>query len=809
MGAPSITIRIADRGTPRNGLDPSATGHMWVELNDGNGNVTSLGFAPVVRTMWGQGHVALDDNTTYLTYQYSKTIPISINQYDDMMDHYPTWSDYTYIGGARDCINFVWDLLEQGGLNPEGIDGHPWPINNGEILDKMFPTPQGSMSLPIDGEVPIWCLPAKGAFDKSPHIFSPLVLDLDGDGIEVTKLGYGADASSVHFDLNNDGFAERTGWVTGGDGLLAWDKNNNGIIDNQSELFGDTATHANGFANLATLDTNSDNKITSADANWSNLRVWIDADEDGVTDTGELHTLSSLGITQINLNSTQLNNIYINENLVSDTSTFVINGQTRTVSDIWFRRDGTSTRYLGDVELDEAVFFLPTLRGFGTLKDLHIAMSEDSDLLDLVSDFVTNWSTEKFGNKALLDAEIKEILLTWAGVTDVNPTSRGTFADAQELAFLEQYFGVPYDVNPSGGNQYNHLQTLFDYMVQNLGAHLILQSGLFSLYDNTPYYNYLSGDVSEGILSTDAILAISDEADASPDAEDYWVALVSTLVSIKNVADFTAGEISALNDAIQESLPASSWNSILVQARLSLTDTSFGTQFSDLLTGTYLNDTLNGGAGDDVYYFESGFGQDNVYDASGNDEILFGAGITLADLRFERTYINNMQNLMIHVGTGGDRVQLMYQLYDRINAGNSYDEIETIRFFDGSTFNLMGDLTFTGTSANDQVHGTNSSDTLMGLGGGDTLTALGGNDLLIGGAGNDTLYGGDGDDVYYFEPGFGQDKAQDTSGNDEILFGEGITFADLRFERTYPANMQNLVIHAKCEDTYKHMKTKA
>ncbi|SLN76724.1 hypothetical protein [Ruegeria meonggei] len=44
---------------------------------------------------------------------------------------------------------------------------------------------------------------------------SPLIIDLDGDGIELTPL----DGSGVYFDLNVDGFAERTGWVGPDDGL--------------------------------------------------------------------------------------------------------------------------------------------------------------------------------------------------------------------------------------------------------------------------------------------------------------------------------------------------------------------------------------------------------------------------------------------------------------------------------------------------------------------------------------------------------------------------------------------------------------
>jgi hypothetical protein len=65
--------------------------------------------------------------------------------------------------------------------------------------------------------------------------------------------------SNVYFDLDSDGFAERTGWVSASDGLLVRDNNGNGIIDNGSELFG-TSTR-NGFEVLRALDSN-DNDVS-------------------------------------------------------------------------------------------------------------------------------------------------------------------------------------------------------------------------------------------------------------------------------------------------------------------------------------------------------------------------------------------------------------------------------------------------------------------------------------------------------------------------------------------------------------------
>jgi hypothetical protein len=266
---------------------------------------------------------------------------------------------------------------------------------------------------------------ADGLYGVAPTLASPLILDLDGDGIETTKLGFGPAASPVHFDLDGDAFAERTGWVGGGDGLLAWDKNSNGTIDDNGELFGNTATYADGFANLAVLDTNSDDKITSADTNWSDLRVWVDANGDGITDSGELKTFATLGITEISVNATPLTNTYNDENLVSATSTFVIGGQTRTISDVWFRTDEMDSRNLTPVEIVEAALYLPTLKGFGLLKDLPLAASEDEDILDLVATFATTWSTERFGDEASLDSDIREILFLWAGVDGVSQPHAG------------------------------------------------------------------------------------------------------------------------------------------------------------------------------------------------------------------------------------------------------------------------------------------------------------------------------------------------------------------------------------------------
>jgi hypothetical protein len=123
----------------------------------------------------------------------------------------------------------------------------------------------------------------KDAFDSLLRaVFKdPLILDLDGDGVEVSALA----GSSVHFDFDGDGFAERTGWVGADDGILVIDDNENGQVDGAAELFGSPTQ--DGFEVLETLDTNGDGRIDSLDEEFGKLRVWQDLDGDGVTDVGE------------------------------------------------------------------------------------------------------------------------------------------------------------------------------------------------------------------------------------------------------------------------------------------------------------------------------------------------------------------------------------------------------------------------------------------------------------------------------------------------------------------------------------------
>lgn len=81
----------------------------------------------------------------------------------------------------------------------------------------------------------------------------------------------------VELDLNFDGEREKF-YLTNDFGFLVYDKNNNGRVDDATELFGPKTN--NGFAELSKLDSDNDNWIDEDDLEFLKLKIWT-VDENG------------------------------------------------------------------------------------------------------------------------------------------------------------------------------------------------------------------------------------------------------------------------------------------------------------------------------------------------------------------------------------------------------------------------------------------------------------------------------------------------------------------------------------------------
>lgn len=142
------------------------------------------------------------------------------------------------------------------------------------------------------------------------HDGSPLILDLNGDGIRTSNVLY----QPVRFDIDGDGRPEEVGWTDpySEEAFLWLDLDLDGRVDGGPELFGNAtllpsgelAEH--GFEALAAYDDlelggNLDGRIDARDEVWSRLRLWVDRSHDGRADRGEIHSLSGQGVVWLPL----------------------------------------------------------------------------------------------------------------------------------------------------------------------------------------------------------------------------------------------------------------------------------------------------------------------------------------------------------------------------------------------------------------------------------------------------------------------------------------------------------------------------
>src|SRR3546814_17347376 len=70
-------------------------------------------------------------------------------------------------------------------------------------------------------------------------------------------------------------------------------------IGGRNKRLHDGTTAEHGFAALRELDSNQNGVIDSQDAAFSELKIWLDANDNGRTDIGELLSLSEAGIASL------------------------------------------------------------------------------------------------------------------------------------------------------------------------------------------------------------------------------------------------------------------------------------------------------------------------------------------------------------------------------------------------------------------------------------------------------------------------------------------------------------------------------
>ena len=665
-----------------------------------------------------------------------------------------------------------------------------------------------------------------GSFSTAHEQVSPLVIDLDGDGVETNK-----ENSTVHFDHDNNGFAESTGWVGKDDGLLVRDINNNGQIDNGTELFGNNSVlssgekAANGFEALADLDSNNDGVFNSSDTAWNQVKVWKDANQNGEVDSGELLTLEQAGVSSINLNYENETTTDDNGNQHNQTGTFIkTDGTTGSIHDVWFDADYADTVSKTEVEIPDNIKDLPEISGFGNVRSLQETMALDTsgELKTLIEQYIAE--TDAAVRKGMID----NIIFHWAGVEDIDPLSRkpsyfydNPIGDARYLETLERFLGQKYsnrywfgreEENPHEqaskfllqgydilaayvSNELEaqtHCKTLLENIkltwneetqvwdIDISGAVNILNSLAETNAENAIYMLHSLEDIiKQQDIMTDSInSAFQDQATETNELQMYYMNFGKFENKISNGSDIIYGTED--NNYING---------------LAGNDKIYGENGNDTLIGGTGDDYLVGGTGSDTYFFEGSWGHDSIDNSSTDekgtnpDKILFGEGISPSDVTIQR----RGNDLILSLHNGADTVTV-YSYF--LEAGTTTNTVDIIEFADGIVWDyehvrvawnaapvsVGGFATISGTNGNDTINGTSGGDFLSGEKGDDTINANAGNDVIYGGAGNDSLNGGAGDDTYIWNWGEGLDTIYDSGNNDTISFGDGITFNDLTFQ---------------------------
>lgn len=569
------------------------------------------------------------------------------------------------------------------------------------------------------------------------NVFDPLVLDLDGDGIETTAE---AGASGVRFDFEGDGIKTPTGWVSADDGLLVLDRNNNGSIDNGSELFSDYTPLAdgtvatNGVDALRSIDSSGDGLISADDAQFANLRVWRDLDQDGVSDSNELSALNQLGITAIDTNArvpTQTN--LGNGNIIEETiSYYKADGTTGTVGEVWFQGSGFDAQFTTPIALTAQAAMLPQVEATGMVRDLREAMSLDSSgqLTALVEQF-TNAST-RIEQKALFD----QLLAQWADTSPMRTYSGGIYFTSQangsglttfvngvatDRIAVQVRYGFAGVTDPNSVEQ-RAWETKLGVLERFNGRYF------FNLQTRTPF-----GEIREQIVDGYATTLTTT---GSPD----------TVIYVQNLNQENM-------DALQrsyESLYDYAYQALTIQTRLQPYYAAIGVEAID----GYLALTFS--AVENHLALELSAHADKAI-------IDFAEFVLFSGVEFSSLGWNGADLLSKTLTARTDGATLRATL---VNAGITPPDGGNDTF----TGNERANLFLAGTG-DDVVRAEGGDDVIVGEAGNDVIYGGFGDDLLSGGEGNDTLDGGYGGDV--LDGGVGADSLAGNLGGDTYIWGLG------------------------------------
>ncbi|SIO72643.1 Haemolysin-type calcium binding protein related domain-containing protein [Burkholderia sp. GAS332] len=603
---------------------------------------------------------------------------------------------------------------------------------------------------------------AKNLFGDGGREIDPVVLDLSGNGINLTSLA----GSPTYFDFANTGFAQQTSWVGAGTGILCLDPNG-AAITSSGQLI-------ESFAQLQQLSGGAQ-VIDASNPLFSELRVWVaDSATGNTAGEGSLYTLAQLGIVSINL-AAIVSNQSIDGNAVNYVSSFTLSdGSSHEIAAVSLDQNTTATIPDTAVVVPASIASLPQVAGAGTVRDLQSAMTLDATLATLVENFADLPASTSL---ATITSDVEAIMYEWAGVAGVDPASRGKDVDARQLEFVESFLGEQfssiYGSNPLY-HAYPDVDAAWNDLYTSVFSQLVLQSP--ALASLVPEFQYENGAITADQSLASLQSAYTRLGDVTASNVSQWELVLTVADAYRLQAGlsltgyeafvslFTNDTIGSLANVIASNLQVAIIDGGIVEAGTPLNDTFYAGQGITELIGNGGGETFDDPSTQhDTFVYNKGDGSVDIDEGdtlslNPTNTLQFGAGITAADVTVSLSGDNVVLSL-----TDGSKINL-YQMDDSIIMG-----VQFITFADGTIWSRSQILAQVG-----QAAGATRYDYLQGTSGAD---------LLDGGVGNVYVVGNGGNDTFVFDQGYGKleinEVAASASDSNILQFGSGITASEV------------------------------
>jgi Ca2+-binding RTX toxin-like protein len=602
-----------------------------------------------------------------------------------------------------------------------------------------------------------------GVGDTGDTATAPVVLDLAGSGFHFKSI----DDSNVFLQSATDGLRHRTAWVEGGNGILAFDKYGDGIVHDSSQIAFKNylPTAQSDLQGVAAFDSNGDGVVSQDDALWSKLGVWVDADQDGIGDTGEYQSLDASGISSIGLTSDH--QFSVNQGVtVKGVSSFT-------------RADGTIGR-AADAVLATSSDVL-VMNADGTTRVTQVAQADPANPM-IVGDGNYLVLGDK-GDNVISAGNGNNVISTGAGndlIQAGNGSNTVLSGDGKDLVVLGAGnntvmlgAGPKVVIVGKGNNLVTGGPGSNIIMAGNGNNTLYAGSGNSVVYAGHGDNSMVGGAGRNELIAGNGNNLFTDgggRADmfAGTGSNTFVVTNSLDTITVRAAEGATQG-INTVKTQVDWTLGAHQqilWGT--GSAALTLT----GNDLSNQIIGNGAADTLIGGAGNDA-----------LADSGGAATLIGGQG--------DDTYIvTNAATVVVEDANAGN---------DTIKSNVSYSLTENVENLILAGVAISG----TGNELGNQLSANNLGNTLSGLAGNDQLVGGAGADTLLGGAGSDSLIGNAGADL--LDGGMGADLMAGGQGDDSYIvddagdlvveaLSEGQDTVTASINYTLTANVEDLIL---------------